>query len=180
MITSVYLVTGDSLPPKLVVVALNLECDVLLNIENRFQQGAKYTTVTPVNGGVFALELRYLGQYDQAYFPGYDNSSMVTEGGADFVPADAEPGRIVSLDAAPEGSRRAYLVNRTVGETTEMMLVVLAHSEGIGAESIIQALAMKPGAASISATYVGSGSFQLKSEIAQFGFSVCTGPAIVV
>jgi hypothetical protein len=180
MQNSVYLVSGEGLPPKLAVVALDLELDVLLSIENRFVRGPQYTTVTPVDGGVFALAAPHFGPHDQAYFPGYDNASTITEGGDDFVPADAEPGRIVQSEVAPEGSRRAYLVARAVEDNVEMTVAVLAYSDGLTADAIVQALAMKPGAATITAQYIGSGSFLLKPEIAQFGFRACLGPAVVL
>lgn len=179
MENSVYLVSGPGLPPKLAVVALDLEVDVLLSIENRFLGSAKYTTVTAVDGGVFALAAPHFGPHDQAYFPSYDSASLETTGGDNSVPEDEEPGRLVPSDVAPVGSRRAYFVERTADDRTETMVVVLAGAENVTAKAIVHALALKPGAANISALYIDSGSFLVKPEIAQPGFRVCTGPATV-
>lgn len=178
MNNSVYLVSGEGLPTKLAVVALDLEPEILLSIENRFLRGLTYNTVTLLDGGVVRLAAPHFGPHDQAYFPSYDGATVVAEGGTDSVPADDEPGRVLQSDVVPEGRRRAYLVTRATTKATECMVVVLVDSPGLSAEAIVQALAMKPGAATLTAKLIGSGSFLVVPEIAQLGFRVCTGPAI--
>lgn len=173
---SVYLVTGENLPTKLAVVAHGLAHHIILGIENRFQHGARYSTLTPVLGGVVSLAAPMFGPNDQAYFPGHDVASLTTDGGTDSVPSDSLPGNVVLAPAEPDHSRRAYLVTRTGEKVVEMIVVV--DDEGLEqAEQLANAFAELPGAAVLEVQDIGVGTFNVAPKVAETGFTVRVAPA---
>lgn len=178
MSISVYLLEGKNLPIKLAVVACELEHKALLEVENRFLTNSRYTTLKPIHRGVVLLGDPMFGCHDQAYFPGGDSVTHVSEGGNDSVPTDDQPGRIKNVTNPVTAAQVAYAVEYTKDNVTENWVIVLDDYEGMTALSIAEMLSSLPGAAGINIRRIGVGTFLVAPEVARKGFAVALAPAL--
>ena len=180
MSSQAYLLQGPNLPTKLCVVAFDLEHDVLLDIENRFQKsGNLYNSLTPVHKAVVKLADKMHGPTDQAYFPGREQYRLESAGGTNHRATDNEPGRIENREEAVETPRRVFIVTYGTEHGIENWAVVLPDEEGKTAKNLAEALAQMPGKATIECKYVMSGTF-LVDQVSRQGFKTYLAPTITV
>lgn len=176
----IYLVKGPNLPTKVAVVAFELEHSTLLDIENRFLTGDKYTTLLPVKLGVISLAEPMFGKHDQAYFPGFDAYEAETADGSRAEETDNQPGRILITEEGVTSPRVAYLVEFTAEGKTENFIVVIDATGNESSKDVVDAFGGLVPTAKIKAQYIGSGSFQAADNVARKGFRVQVGPEIVL
>lgn len=178
MSKQVFLIEGDSLPPKLAVVAEGLEPAYLLEIENRFLPSPGYSRIRPVIMGRIKLESEIHGKHDQSYFSGRDTARLETEGGTGRVSSDSKPGRIVE-EEKEYGGRVAFLVKRTTNGITENSIVVY-DADVISASFLVETIGRLPGKASLDVQQIGVGTFRVAPEIVVQGMVVMLAPQMEV
>jgi len=173
MTKSVYLVSGPNLPTKIAVVAFELEHETLLDIENRFLRGAKYTTLTRVHRGAVKLASPTMGKYDQVMLMG-DSCKLDFEGDPTADVRTYEPGKVTPMDEAAEyTARRAFLVEHTkAGVTEEFVIVHDAELEAFSAEGIARALTHIREPSEVNVQYISSGTMLVDEAVALPGFTV--------
>ena len=175
-----YLLKGANMPPKLAVVAFDLEPDYLLEITNRFlKQGDRYTSLTPIHGGIVKLADALYDAHDQAYFPGYEDVTVESEGGTNIRESDGKPGRLLAAPEPVTDSCRVFLVARTSAAGLERWAVVVPDEEKFSAQALADTFSQLPGKMTIRCQYIGSGTFSVDPDIVAKGFSLKVGPVIV-
>lgn len=163
-----YIVEGDGLEPKLAIVDFSLEHATLLEIENRFERGSRYTTLKTVDSGILLLNNPKHGRYDSAFLPGTDDAIAACKGA--FLRQDSE---VNELHGELDGPRDVWEMRYTGadGTTAGYMLVTRATGRPM-ASDLTTALAEDFPDGTLELKRVSAGSYRLKAELAAPGYKV--------
>src|SRR5260370_10560542 len=164
----VYIVEGEGLQPKLAVVDFSLEHATLLDIENRFERGPKYTTLKSIEAGMLLLADTKDGRYDSAFLPGTDDASAACSG---TFPRNKAEVKEVSGELDGHGDVWEIRYRGADGTTLTYVLVTRATGRPI-ASDMASALAQDFPEGTLELKRVSAGSYRLEAAIGAPGYRV--------
>jgi hypothetical protein len=172
--SQVYIVEGRGVPPKVSVVAHELEHTAVLEITNRFEpKDQQYTTLKAVETGVLVLAQAKFGKHDSAFLPGSDDAKVECDGAYPSAAPRIEEGGDEVLT-----SRRAWELRYT-GEdgSCKNYLVVIPEPNGALAGQLAEGLAADFPPGTLELKRVLAGTYQLDADLAAPGFAIKWQPA---
>ncbi|QMI49780.1 hypothetical protein [Burkholderia sp. MBR-1] len=149
------------MPPKLAVVAHDLDIGTLFSIENRSQTRAFYQRAAVVDSGIFQGNDPIHGTHDQAWYPGRDTATFIG-GNARHETA----GTVDRLVIEPDGPRNAWLLSQShLGKVTNVIVVLPSRDQNMADELATSYLRDYFADAPASVKLIGSGTFVLSDSI---------------
>ena len=164
--SQVYIMEGEGLAPKLCVVEFSLPHETLFEIENRFEKGAKYTSLKSVETGVLQLAAPKHGQYDSVFLPGTDDAKVECAGAYSL-----EPSRIFELDGSLDGSREVWEM-RYEGARSDTFVLVTQKTGKPMAQQLAEALSEDFPEGTLELKRVLAGTYRLDPAVAAPGYKV--------